>query len=117
MLDHFAIFTRGGIRVWTWSGGAPLRGQPLDALVRSCLVEDRPPEAGFAYAPPCGGAPYALKWALHNVRPAAFFLLSKKACVGVVRRPDYGGPGRGGVRPGRAGKRRARATDGRTTRA
>jgi hypothetical protein len=69
MLDHFAIFTRGGIRVWTWAGGAPLRGSPLDALVASCLVEDRPPGgAGFVYTPPDGGAPVTLKWALHNVR-------------------------------------------------
>jgi hypothetical protein len=45
-----------------------LRGSPLDALVRGCLVEDRPPGgAGFAYAPPGGGAPYCVKWALDNV--------------------------------------------------
>jgi signal recognition particle receptor subunit alpha len=68
MLDHFSIFTRGGITLWTWGGGTPLRGSPLDALVRGCLVEDRPPGgAGFAYAPPGGGAPYCVKWALDNV--------------------------------------------------
>ena len=41
---------------------------PLDALVRSCLLEDRASEASFAWdAPGDGGGAYTLKWSLHNV--------------------------------------------------
>jgi hypothetical protein len=63
MLDHVAVFTRGGLVLWAWSG-APLRGAPLDALVRACLLEDRAGGgaggAGFAYDPRGGGALYTV---------------------------------------------------------
>ena len=67
MLDHVAVFTRGGLVLWSWSG-APLRGAPLDALVRGCLLEDRAGGgAGFGYDPPGGGAAYTVKCCLNNV--------------------------------------------------
>ena len=67
MLDYFCIFTRGGALLWTWQLTA-LRGDPIDALVRTCLLEERTGESSFTYKPPTG-LPYTLKWTLHNVRP------------------------------------------------
>ncbi len=67
MLDYFAIFTKGGALLWAWQLGA-LRGDPIGALVRSCLLEDRSGEKSFAYAPPGGtGGGYTVKWSFHNV--------------------------------------------------
>ena len=66
MLDHFCVFTKGGALLWTWQMTA-LRGNPIDALVRSCLLEERSGEDSFSYNPP-SGIPYTLKWTLHNVR-------------------------------------------------
>jgi hypothetical protein len=60
------IFTKGGALLWTWQMAA-LRGLPVDALIRTCLLEERSGEASFSYTPPSGAA-YTLKWTLHNVR-------------------------------------------------
>ena len=70
MLDYVCIFTKGGALLWTWSlvSGAALRGSPVDALIRNCLLEERGAESSFAYTPPQGAA-YSLKWTMHNVRP------------------------------------------------
>ena len=38
----------------------------MNALIRSCLLEERTGENIFTYQPP-GGATYALKWTFHNV--------------------------------------------------
>ena len=65
MLDHFCIFTKSGVLLWTWSVTA-LRGSPVDALVKLCLLEERSGESSFTYTPPSGAA-YTLKWTLHNV--------------------------------------------------
>jgi signal recognition particle receptor subunit alpha len=73
MLDAVVAFTRGGEVLWRWKGGskstaAGATNAPLDALVRSCLLEDRASEASFAWdAPGVGGGSYTLKWSLHNV--------------------------------------------------
>ena len=75
MLDAVVAFTRGGEVLWRWKGGSSKHGSaaastnaPLDALVRSCLLEDRASEASFAWdAPGVGGGAYTLKWSLHNV--------------------------------------------------
>ena len=67
MLDYLAIFTKGGALMWAWQLSA-LRGNPVGALVRSCLLEDRGGERSFAYAPPGGAGSYTLKWSFHNVR-------------------------------------------------
>lgn len=66
MLDYLAIFTKGGALLWAWQLGQ-LRGDPVGALIRGCLLEDRAGERAFAYALP-GGAGYTVKWSLHNVR-------------------------------------------------
>ena len=60
------IFTKGGALLWTWQMAA-LRGLPVDALIRTCLLEERSGESSFSYMPPSGAA-YTLKWTLHNVR-------------------------------------------------
>lgn len=68
MLDYFAIFSRGGALLWTLQFTA-LRHNPLDAinaLVRSCLLEERSSEAAFTYTPKAGAA-QSLKWTFHNV--------------------------------------------------
>jgi hypothetical protein len=52
----------------------PLQGDPVSALVRSCLLEDRGGERAFSYAPPgAAGGGYLVKWSFHNVSllPAA----------------------------------------------
>lgn len=69
MLDYVCIFTKGGALLWTWSlmSGNALRGNPVDALIRNWLLEERSGESSFSYTPP-NGAAYSLKWTLHNVR-------------------------------------------------
>ena len=68
MLEYACIFTKGGALLWTWSlvSGSGLRGNPVDALIRTCLLEDRSGESSFTYMPP-SGSPYSLKWTMHNV--------------------------------------------------
>nr|XP_010908801.1 signal recognition particle receptor subunit alpha [Elaeis guineensis] len=64
MLEQLLIFTRGGLILWTC--GNALKGSPIDALIRSCLLEERSAETFFSYDAPAGGAAYTLKWAFHN---------------------------------------------------
>ena len=53
MLEYACIFTKGGALLWTWSlvSGSGLRGNPVDALIRTCLLEDRSGESSFTYTP------------------------------------------------------------------
>ena len=67
MLDYFCIFARGGALLWTYQLTA-LKGGPVDALIRNCLLEERVGDKSYNYKPP-QGASYTLKWTLHNVRP------------------------------------------------
>lgn len=64
MLDYFCIFTKGGVLLWAMSFTA-LKGDPVNSLVRNCLLEDRTGESSFSYTSPSGGA-YTLKWVLNN---------------------------------------------------
>jgi signal recognition particle receptor subunit alpha len=70
MLDAFYIFTKGGLVLFSYQLAA-LRGEPVDALVRGCLLEERGAQEGFAYTAPDGAA-YALKWAFHNEAALVF---------------------------------------------
>lgn len=63
MLDAFYIFTKGGIVLWSFSLAA-LKGNPVDALIRSCLLEERAGESSYAYTSDNTG--YTLKWSFHN---------------------------------------------------
>ncbi|TVU10629.1 hypothetical protein EJB05_44173, partial [Eragrostis curvula] len=63
MLEELLIFTRGGLILWSSCralGGAALKGSPIDALIRSCLLEERSADASFSQDN------YALKWTFHN---------------------------------------------------
>ncbi|XP_074569611.1 uncharacterized protein LOC141826267 [Curcuma longa] len=64
MLEQLLVFTRGGLILWEL--GKALRGSPIDALIRSCLLEERSADAAFHYDAPAGGASYTLKWAFDN---------------------------------------------------
>jgi len=69
MLDAFVIFTRGGSVLFSEQLVA-LRGEPVEALVRDCLLTERAGGAAFTYA--ADGAAYALKWAFHNEKGLVF---------------------------------------------
>ncbi|XP_062209534.1 uncharacterized protein LOC133911345 [Phragmites australis] len=63
MLEELLIFTRGGLILWSSCralGGAALKGSPIDALIRSCLLEERSADASFSQDN------HALKWTFHN---------------------------------------------------
>ena len=76
MLDAFLIFTRGGLVLFSEQLVA-LRGEPVEALVRDCLLTERAGGAGFTYA--ADGAAYALKWAFHNEKGLVFVAVSRAA--------------------------------------
>lgn len=65
MLEQLLIFTRGGLILWTCRElGNALKGSPIDALIRSCLLEERSGDAAYQYDGP--GGSYTLKWTFHN---------------------------------------------------
>uniref|UniRef100_A0A0C9RQF1 TSA: Wollemia nobilis Ref_Wollemi_Transcript_2289_2327 transcribed RNA sequence n=1 Tax=Wollemia nobilis TaxID=56998 RepID=A0A0C9RQF1_9CONI len=65
MLEQLLIFTRGGLILWTCRElGNALKGSPIDALIRSCLLEERSADAAYQYD--ASGASYTLKWTFHN---------------------------------------------------
>ena len=77
MLDYFCIFTKGGVLLWAMSFTA-LKGDPVNALIRTCLLEDRTGETSFPYNTPSGGA-YTLKWSLNNGLGVVFVAVYQKA--------------------------------------
>jgi len=77
MLDYLAIFTKGGALLWAWQLGQ-LKGDPVGALIRSCLLEDRAGEKAFAYVLPGGGG-YTVKWSLHNALQLVVVAVYSKA--------------------------------------
>ncbi|CAM0910356.1 unnamed protein product [Alopecurus aequalis] len=68
MLEELLIFTRGGLILWSLAGGAAaLKGSPVDALVRSFLLDGRSASgAGFS------DGPHALRWAFDNALGLVF---------------------------------------------
>ncbi|KAK1610682.1 hypothetical protein QYE76_034355 [Lolium multiflorum] len=74
MLEELLIFTRGGLILWSLAGGAAaaLKGSPVDALVRSFLLDGRPCGSGFAHGP------HALRWAFHNALGLVFVAVYRK---------------------------------------
>lgn len=65
MLEQLLIFTRGGLILWTYRElGNALRGSPIDALIRTCLLEERSGSSAFQYD--ASGGSYTLKWTFHN---------------------------------------------------
>ncbi|CAN6321822.1 unnamed protein product [Urochloa humidicola] len=75
MLEELLIFTRGGLILWSSCralGGAALKGSPIDALIRSCLLEERSADASFSQDN------YALKWTFHNDLGLVFVAVYQK---------------------------------------
>jgi signal recognition particle receptor subunit alpha len=71
MLDYFAIFHKGGALLWTLQFTTALKHNPLEALnalIRTCLLEERVGESVFHFTPKSGAA-QSVKWDFHNVSP------------------------------------------------
>jgi len=77
MLDYFCIFTKGGAILWTFQLAA-LKGEPVQALIRTCLLEERSAEKSFSYTPKDGAA-YTLKWRLSNEVGLVFVAVYQRA--------------------------------------
>eukprot|EP00899_Mesostigma_viride_P005291 jgi/Mesvir1/14763/Mv05404-RA.1 len=75
MLDHFAIFTRGGMILWSISY-AELKGSPIEALIRACLIEERSGETSFPYTQ--DATSYNLKWTFHNELGLVFVVVFQR---------------------------------------
>jgi signal recognition particle receptor subunit alpha len=71
MLDYFAIFTKGGALLWTLQFTSALKHNPLEALnalIKTCLLEERSADNAFTFSPKLGAA-QSLKWTFDNVGP------------------------------------------------
>ncbi len=74
MLDAFVVFTKGGVLLWTLqalgsSGKSSSSLDAINALISTCLLEERSASRTFLYTPRGGGGgTQALKWAYHNAR-------------------------------------------------
>ena len=72
MLDAFQVFTKGGLILFSWTlmGDVP-KGAPVDALVKTHLLEERGgAEREFTHQ--VGAASHALRWTTHNERGLVF---------------------------------------------
>lgn len=76
MLDQFSIFTKGGVLLWAKSF-APVKGDPLNSLIRTCLLEDRTGETSFTYTSSFGGS-YIVKWLLNNKLGIVYVAIHQK---------------------------------------
>lgn len=77
MLDQFSIFTKGGVVLWEKSF-APVKGDPLNSLIRACLLEDRTGEASYTYKSSLGGS-YIVKWLLNNKLGVVYVAIHQKS--------------------------------------
>ncbi|MEW5317619.1 MAG: hypothetical protein WDW38_008903 [Sanguina aurantia] len=80
MLDHFAVFTRGGALLWALQFTS-LRHSPVEAvnaLIKNCLLEERSSDTTFTYTPKAGAA-QSLKWTFHNGLGLVFVAAYQKA--------------------------------------
>jgi len=71
MLDHFTIFTKGGIVLWS-NNETKLKGNPVDNLVRSVLLEER---GGQNYSTSDN---YSMKWTFANEFDLLFVVVYQK---------------------------------------
>lgn len=81
MLDYFGVFTKGGALLWTLQLTTALKHNPveaLNALIRTCLLEERSGESTFTYTPKAGAA-QTLKWTFHNGLGLVFVAVYQKA--------------------------------------
>lgn len=80
MLDYFAIFHKGGALLWTLQFTTALKHNPLEALnalIRTCLLEERSGESVFHFTPKSGAA-QSVKWAFHNGLGLVFVAVYQK---------------------------------------
>lgn len=80
MLDYVCVFTKGGSLLWALSF-VGLKGDPINTLIRACLLEERAGQSSFEYVIPSGGT-YAVKWSLNNVRSSCTPLLCPVPTLG-----------------------------------
>ncbi|KAI8052479.1 SRP54-type protein [Syncephalis plumigaleata] len=71
MLDHFTVFTRGGIVLWS-SSFSQLQGDPVNDLVREVLVEERTGQRAFE------SGSYTVHWTLANELNIVFVAVYQK---------------------------------------
>jgi len=77
MLDQVSIFTKGGVLLWTKTFAA-VRGEPVNSLIRTCLLEDRTGDSSFSYTAPLGGS-YTIKWLFNNSLGLVYVAVYQKA--------------------------------------
>uniref|UniRef100_A0A6B2KZZ6 SRP54-type proteins GTP-binding domain-containing protein n=1 Tax=Arcella intermedia TaxID=1963864 RepID=A0A6B2KZZ6_9EUKA len=61
MLEHFCVFTLTGFVLWRYDGGMVLRGQPVNELIKTVILEERSGMTSFPY-----DNQYILKWTQAN---------------------------------------------------
>mmetsp|Transcript_14817 Transcript_14817/g.20666 ORF Transcript_14817/g.20666 Transcript_14817/m.20666 type:complete len:595 (-) Transcript_14817:42-1826(-) len=71
MLDHFSIFTKGGIVLWSYNQ-AKLKGSPIDNLIRTVLLEERGNETSYNIDS------YTIKWSFANEFELIFVVVYQK---------------------------------------
>ena len=77
MLDQVSIFTKGGVLLWTKIFAA-VKGDPVNTLIRTCLLEDRTGDSSFSYTAPLGGS-YTIKWLFNNSLGLIYVAVYQKA--------------------------------------
>jgi len=76
-LESFSVFTKGGFVLFSHQN-ATLSGDPVGALITTCLLEERAGDDAFSYTAPDGVA-YALKWTFHNEAGLVFVAVYQRA--------------------------------------
>ena len=71
------MFTKGGLVLFAYQP-ATLSGDPVAALINTCLLEERAGAEAFGYTAPDGVA-YSLKWAFHNDARLVFVAVYQRA--------------------------------------
>ena len=65
MLDAFQVFTKGGLILFHWQlADDALKSSPVEALVKTCLLEERAGRREFVHT--SGTSAHTLKWTFHN---------------------------------------------------
>lgn len=80
MLDYFAIFHKGGALLWTLQFTTALKHNPIDALnalIRTCILENRSAEDTFHFTPKSGAA-QSVKWMFDNGLGLVFVAVYQK---------------------------------------
>lgn len=68
MIENITILTKGGLVIWS-QNFAQLKGNPINALIKNVLLEDRFSEKSYHY-----NELYTLKWVLDNENELIFIV-------------------------------------------